>query len=110
VKIEGQLGKIDPELPDLIPEDHEPLRGSTTARTSSPADGDLRSRAPRAGGPWRRRARSAAPAIDVPARAWGRRVARARDAVLTARDVDGLETVCRATCVGAPDTVVFGAA
>jgi len=112
--VKQQLGKIDPELPDLIPpEDHEPLSAELNYRadvlTEFTAIYEI-ARAARAGGPWRRDASEVGrPAIDVLCEElpWRALALHARAMPFwTARDVDGLETVCRATRVGAPDTLV----
>jgi hypothetical protein len=112
--VKEQLSKIDPELPELIPpEDPEPLSADLNYRADVLADLTALyeiARAARAGGAWRREPSEAGrPAIDVLAEElpWRALALHARAMPFwTARDVDGLETVCRGTGVGAPDTVV----
>jgi hypothetical protein len=112
--VKEQLGKIDPELPDLVPpEDLEPLEAEVHYRADVLAELTALYEiawAARAGGTWRRDASEVGrPALGVlceelPWRALSLH-ARAMP-YWSARDVDGLETVCRATRVPAPDTLV----
>src|SRR5262245_55645634 len=103
--VKEQLGKIDPELPDLIPpEDHEPLGADLNYRADVLAELSMIyeiAHAARAGDPWRRDSSEVGrPAIDVLAEElpWRALALHARAMPFwMASDVDGLETVCRAT-------------
>jgi hypothetical protein len=112
--VKEQLGKLDPELPELVPaEDHEPLTADLNYRADLLAEFTMIfeiARAARAGGTWRRGSDEVGrPAIEVLCEEVPWRALALHACAMpfwTARDVDGLETVCRATRVPAPDTVV----